>query len=271
MKEKAQRRAFTLVELLVVISIIALLLAILMPSLNKAKEQAKQIVCKNNIRSVAFANFTYSQDYNGSFFIARSPNDPPNGPTKHYYGNIMHNYPEYWPNPNYVNFGRDKNGDPLEPLTAGKYLATKNSFYCPNYFKTFCPEWNQKLAWNKSRIGMILFVNAYYNGATKNMTRMKLVYSDPSNWVGSFKNVPFAKNANMKSSDAIAQDTCMEETKGPGLGGTGVFKMNHKGGVNVTFMDGHSEYVHQKKLDSKNYMATGNDYFGNWSIYPDQM
>lgn len=57
------RKAFTLVELLVVISIIALLVSILLPALNKAREQAKLVMCRTNMRSVAMAFHLYADDY----------------------------------------------------------------------------------------------------------------------------------------------------------------------------------------------------------------
>jgi len=59
-----KRKGFTLIELLVVIAIIALLMAILMPALNKANKQAKMVVCQSNLRhwGAVFAMYTGDND-----------------------------------------------------------------------------------------------------------------------------------------------------------------------------------------------------------------
>lgn len=62
---KNVRQGFTLVELLVVISIIALLLAILLPSLNKTRELARFTVCKSNMKQVGLSLLLYSSDNEG--------------------------------------------------------------------------------------------------------------------------------------------------------------------------------------------------------------
>jgi prepilin-type N-terminal cleavage/methylation domain-containing protein len=60
-----RKRAFTLIELLVVVAIIALLVAILLPSLGRAREMARRSMCGSNLRQVGLALVTYSQDSNG--------------------------------------------------------------------------------------------------------------------------------------------------------------------------------------------------------------
>jgi len=58
-------KGFTLLELLVVISIIALLLAILFPGLRKAKEHARRVACQNNLHQGLLAGNMYAGDFDG--------------------------------------------------------------------------------------------------------------------------------------------------------------------------------------------------------------
>ncbi|KKK93452.1 hypothetical protein LCGC14_2692750, partial [marine sediment metagenome] len=72
---------FTLVELLVVISVIVLLVAILLPSLNKARQLAKRTVCAATLRSLGTAGTLYQSDFEGYLPIC------------------WRNYESSWPNP----------------------------------------------------------------------------------------------------------------------------------------------------------------------------
>ena len=60
----SHRRAFTLIELLVVIAVIAILMAILMPALNRAREQGKRTACMNNLREMMTGWIMYADDNN---------------------------------------------------------------------------------------------------------------------------------------------------------------------------------------------------------------
>ncbi|MCX5633948.1 MAG: DUF1559 domain-containing protein [Phycisphaerae bacterium] len=57
------RNAFTLVELLVVIAIIAMLLSVLIPSLNLARETAKRTLCASNLKQLSVASAAYATEY----------------------------------------------------------------------------------------------------------------------------------------------------------------------------------------------------------------
>jgi len=59
---REHKRGFTLIELLVVIAIIAILMAILMPALNRVREQGKRIVCESNLKTLTLTWLMYADD-----------------------------------------------------------------------------------------------------------------------------------------------------------------------------------------------------------------
>ena len=126
-KINSSRWAFTLVELLVVISIIALLVSILLPALNKAREQAKSGVCKSNLRQISLGFLYYAED-NNNRFPSRTPIN-----TSVYYSA----YTEQLVGQNYWNFFWIHGANPnwkflLEQNTTQKYVSDWKVFECPS-------------------------------------------------------------------------------------------------------------------------------------------
>ncbi len=81
-------RAFTLIELLVVVAIIALLISILLPSLGRAREQAKKVKCVSNLKQIGGAMLNYFTEMNDWFPFEKRPDPQAGAPGFHgfYYG-----------------------------------------------------------------------------------------------------------------------------------------------------------------------------------------
>lgn len=99
-------------ELLVVVAIIALLLAVLVPALQKAKEQAKVVACMSNSRQLVAGWSTYVSDHRGRLML------PSNENTSHWIDKPSHH-----------------GGDILESLRSGTmypYVQAIDDFHCPS-------------------------------------------------------------------------------------------------------------------------------------------
>ena len=122
------RRAFSLIELLVVLAIIGLLVALLLPSLQKARESGRRVVCMANLRQMTLGCFNYATDARG--WTPWSPRGNGFPPTHVQFGvrNIFHN----------ANKALGAFPDEQGPEVVGKaieldYLpATPRYLYCPS-------------------------------------------------------------------------------------------------------------------------------------------
>lgn len=120
------RKAFTLIELLVVIAIIAILSALLLPSLQSARERGKQALCLSNMRQLHLSLMTYADDHDGWFPIV------------------------YWGTLNM--FFQSQNQDPTD-YTGVSWMKR----YIPNQRILWCPSMDRRLT-----DPQYWFTSAYY-------------------------------------------------------------------------------------------------------------
>jgi prepilin-type N-terminal cleavage/methylation domain-containing protein/prepilin-type processing-associated H-X9-DG protein len=124
MTHRRGRHAFTLVELLVVIGIIAVLVGILLPVLSKARESAIAIQCMSNLRQIAVADQMYVNQYRWHM------------PGWWEYDHAYTAYNKYWAG--IPEFRKTLNMPVLDPTWVYSCYVTKK-WYCPNAVRAFTP------------------------------------------------------------------------------------------------------------------------------------
>jgi prepilin-type N-terminal cleavage/methylation domain-containing protein len=132
--KRSSRAGFTLIEVLVVVAIIALLVAILIPSLQRARDQAKRAVCTSNMHQSILALSAYATDFKSNL--------PSRGWFSYTYSENQHEAYGWgprnmkWP----INLGLLIGGTPSSTTTgklAQKYLKGWEVLYCPATYDVY--------------------------------------------------------------------------------------------------------------------------------------
>ena len=150
----ARCRAFTMIDVLVTISVIAVLLAILMPALTMVREATRRVVCSSNQKQIGYGLVMFTDDHKGNLppseYSAKAATDPNAAPHRMMVARL--------------DDGSDR-WDGVGHLFDQSYLSTPGVFYCPSHHGEHAyARYNDD--WDQPGTGSGIMTNFQYRGGS---------------------------------------------------------------------------------------------------------
>lgn len=237
-------KGFTLIELLVVIAVIALLMAILMPALRRARELAQRAVCASNLKTLSLANAAYANTYDGAFVPVVYT--PPEGDAIAWLANTT--YRSYLAMNSY-----EKGDEPNRPFD------TPDEFLCPTdriskdpanaYGKVLCSygynytEWKPESGWMPPLIDP-----AGHFAQRIRRPADKLVFVDGIDWWVEWSAADYRIGWDiLGQANIYTYKYAYDKKLGPAnIHGPTIYR--HNEGADVAFYDGHVKYLKKEDI-----------------------